>query len=599
MKFLKICTCIILFKTLYQSLKCPNVLQLKLHIIKEAVSVLSKDYKDAKKIEGQSYNMAQYCLDFYQKLTKDKWINKIVSAKSRRQTAFDLSIKENTLIKNCMNSNFFDHTVAYKFAIEGLRFNDLKSTSPYKPYIEDIFYGSFSAVVVVSFNGQKLAIKVPSSENTATSKSIDLQTYNTVSTVKRLSEDSSVSSSHFDSHINQSARSIIHENIMIALLRTKPAVQKYFINTCYSQVNKYPEDIVVMEYGGKTLFDYYVSLTHEKTAIIDFEDKIIFYRRLFKIFLDLELNNISYCDFKPENLLFDQKDLENTRLIDIGSISKSSDKCKAATSVYAPPEYFRDRRNYNNYMKVRNVLLYDNDVNEQLSIIYRFIGYIKMKIQLLDDHIKKSKITSFSEAEYQARIIRLTKMQYNWEKIAHILYSKETNDFDNKDLMHKLEKEFDNFFIVNGFSRYILETDKNKIKNSKGFDVYSLGVLVMEFELYYLKYTYGIRVKDTEDRYRSPYSLLNSVLLEYNSIQIENIKKENVLNNEVMTTVDKINVIYDIIKIADNVDEFSYNLLNYINHHILLEISSRDQLYEFYLNFEKILDNTLNKGQVF
>ena len=175
---------------------------------------------------------------------------------------------------------------------------------------------------------------------------------------------------------------------LIKITNGNNEIKNLFDNSCVNSSKPYNLAVVVTKGGINTVRD---ALLEEKkngetdiyqkkngeTDIYQKENRKLLYIEFFKLLRLMETNNISFCNFKPDNMFFYQK---KVILTDFAGLEFNNGACEFITDRYAPPE------TKENYEKSFNKLLeeekQDHDQKTNITkqeLIYKLLvgNYLK------------------------------------------------------------------------------------------------------------------------------------------------------------------------------------------------------------------------------
>jgi len=287
-----------------------------------------------------------------------------------------------------------------------------------------------------------------------------------------------------------------------------------------------------MRYGGDTLEDYYEKLETGEAEILSEENKNKLFKRLAYMVEMLGKHGLTYCDLKPDNIVFDPNNIDQTRLIDFGSVIESKKQCVFSTANYSAPEYYSDRRHYN--AVTRSKKFFTTGINDETKFDeldkYRqcFLNKIetykkeKAKYVATDDRAKRltEKIDSYAN---------LSKFISNY--LNQIQLGSEVNPLYEK----SLDKIFVNAYSANCIKKLDLYDYSNESNNTSNFDIFNLGVILHEYELTNIIKNHGVMsIQSQGHKIRTP-DYLVSLIEEYNVIKIPEPVKIKVHKNYMTT----------------------------------------------------------------
>lgn len=90
------------------------------------------------------------------------------------------------------------------------------------------------------------------------------------------------------------------EYLIASDLAKNEDLKDFLIGVCDSKVNKYPGAVIVMEYGGKTLSDYFKGVARNIVAPISQGARVKFYERMFDLLKALEKHDYTFCDLNQQ-----------------------------------------------------------------------------------------------------------------------------------------------------------------------------------------------------------------------------------------------------------------------------------------------------------
>ena len=135
-----------------------------------------------------------------------------------------------------------------------------------------------------------------------------------------------------------------------------------FIDICLYSPLDFDESskTLVMEFGGDTYWKYLSSIMQSQ-GTVEYKARLTHYERFAELLSVLNDKDILYCDFKPENVVFNPDNLDKVKLIDLGSVKFGKQPCTTQTILYSPPEMSNTRLlleklEEENFTKIKEIL---------------------------------------------------------------------------------------------------------------------------------------------------------------------------------------------------------------------------------------------------
>ena len=449
---------IALFVMIAAGFKCPDKAQLNFFLSDKINANFLNDYVEYKKANKEG-DMASFCESKRKKIERNK--------KEGAQTEY--------LIKVCMNTKEYSSSLRSQFLSMNMSGDNDKK---FNPVIKHMEMSTFSIIVKITLGSDNYVLKIGRDHlklpGTAEEKKKEILESEPKSDSELKFKN--VIKSEIDSAIDSKCTMIEEVKVIKELEKENyESASKMFIERCIIEfdnptkfdspqnldnlLNFYDQksNILVMMDGGKTLEDF---LQHDEQNHLGLEKRKKLYQRFFEILKEMEKQKISLCDFKPDNILFDKDNIQTIKLIDFGAVKFNNEVCEMMTSMYAPPE------GYNAYQLK---YLFEHSKLEFMkpsSSTYR-----KAVIDKIIDNLKKNK-KKFKDLE---------KKYTDLKKLESKLQNKESDDARKK-IKEALTKVWTE---IEKNQEYYIDLDQTPIEiiNSKKFDIFTLGVVILEIEL--------------------------------------------------------------------------------------------------------------------
>lgn len=236
-----------------------------------------------------------------------------------------------------------------------------------------------------------------------------------------------------------------------------------FVTVCDPQTNGYT-NWMVMEYGGRAFSDY-ISFIRQGANYLTPEMRIDIYLKSADLLMELESENIAYCDFKPHNIVVDLNHIDRSKLIDIGSINlkAETEECMSYTNVFAPPEIFLHIRTANMLEEQKRKFISPVENETNIPLLDKIIQGEQLEQQKFKGDKQNSRYKAASN-----NITNITKMK---EAI---------KNGKAQDILPNHLEEVYYIFAPTHLKKYL---NKPQVDNAVNFDVYTLGTTIFEAEL--------------------------------------------------------------------------------------------------------------------
>ena len=550
---------------------CPTVQELPLKLLNTVSSNLIYYYTEFR--DSTDQRIAKYC-EFVYHTIGGVFASDDADYLQRRVSMDPLMVFS---IGICMNASEVTKEVIKAFMQLGRAVEDGNATRGFAPVMEDAIEGNGTFIAVLNLAGKRYAVKMPLKQDhtharTSSFKIRDpgLQRYGV--------PDRTAKSSHEAKADRDPSRQLemAREQSNIQLLMSKEGVLKDFVGVCAASEFSYPGDIVVMEYGGKTLDDYYKELrVGEAPAMTDGKRNAL-HVRLIDIATNLSNNGLTYCDLKPANILFDPDSPSQARLIDFGSLSEIGERCRVGTLRYAPPELNRARRYYNAFAKAK--IAYG-----RCSIKQHHVDTTSAMLQVVVKELTSIAGTHRVEKHTSGYVFwsLAAEDRLYYENLLSYIKSRLGTTLDG-DACKRLNEAFDAFTRRYGFNGSILPKSSIELRDSLYVDVHTLGVVILESELISAYYKDGLTLKDEKRRKEFlPHHLFGKIRTHYQDLKEDDLTVENLALMRLMLPEEQTNRTRFIINELNAAGYRNGPLLDYIASNVMTERSSRDTLVDF------------------
>ena len=561
-------------------MNCPAKDDIPVKLMMEGQIAFFDGIFEQKDESGSNYTVADYCFDVFNTLFEDDEYTKILIGKNFKAANERFSKGIKYAIKICAGSIEFDSEAFTTFSEIGLQINGSKKIL-YKPLFHDVFDGRYSYIVILSINDQMLAIKMAKIDKEQIPAILDniAANENKIGPVELNLAKNDQSN---QANLSKPDEAIFKEKAKIGLIRSKGNLSKYFIEVCDSEAHGYPDNFIVMEYGGITLNDYIDKIFLGDAKMLNFDKKWEFYERLLEIFSAIKAQELSYCDLKPENILFDPEDIAKVKLIDFESIISSAENCKISTNIFAPLEFFRNEQKYNAFVSLSKELIEGQDVTKKIELLGRMgdriqsmIDYYAQEIENTEDEDRKEDIT-FKQDE-------LSVYKDTMDDIKKKINTAETSNQMDKNTQNLITNTLEELFVATDYHPSLLFDKEEYYSGSNNFDTYSLGVLMMEFEFEYMclsvdnnteSSTQELSFEEKIDVLTSYFDLRDT----FDNIKYKDPSVGELIEDEIGTTLERSELIENEIKEATTKLGYSDLLLTYINQNMLANVENRKSL---------------------
>ena len=497
----------------------------------DIVSTITKFAKDLPK----TGYMPDYCKGYYEGFIQTQYYRTKYGSGSNQGmlVPHQPGHTMRTNIKICMNADRYDESVELAFLAKGKASLEAGKGSAYEPLIVGVIKARRLIIVVLRVNGKEYAVKTLIRHNT-------LQAYGTLAgnlslELKRpqnftLDPRSKVQEGRRDQI--EAMKEIRREQGIIKLLRSKMTISDAFVDVCDNSQHMYPSDVVVMEYGGETLVDYYESLVAGETDILDQKSKNLFYERLAYILAALEDKGLSFCDLKPDNVVFDPANVEQTRLIDFGSVVTSDKKCVFASMSYGAPEIFSGRR-YINAIERTRVWLLQAPVDERKL---EFIHKMKRRTaEIIEDlNYKRGKTNSYFRPSKS--IEKNLQTWFNRLQFIADLKNYPIGSVYPDSLHDNIYYIFNKLVVTGSITDADLLGYAEEWKSSERFDSFSLGVVLLQFEVFYLVHNAHIKMTRYSGAEKAKVEFVSKLARKYQTLHLDKPYHRHFYQKPHMTT---------------------------------------------------------------
>ena len=449
---------------------CPEAAQIPLKNLMHINTKFLSEYLNYKKTNKHAVNLQNYCNDFHDRLTRHiSNLSSEVSFLERQSTSESLAINKNRLkkdislfeefvIKICMNSEEYSEELKEMF-LSGKKadFN----VDQFQPIITDFILATIALIVKVSINNQKVVFKLPLSYlqngGSSSGSSGKLKLIN-------------------NKTILQSSIELKNEVRIMNKFDEYNISKGYFVDYCSNEKYGYPNNFVVMKDGGNTLFDYMNKLFKNQIEPLASEERSHLYLRLVHLFKKFKELNISICDLKPDNILFDPNNIIDTELIDFGAVKFENKRCDIHSIHYAPPEINKshflllvielNRKEFTNgenwEFKYNIITLLINRLTSELNRRWTFKDYFNT-----GKYQRSNKVRQLLKLATDVKEMIDRKEEFNIKEYNNIL----------NELWSQTMKEKERYI------RLYTEPEPKLPNNSHNFDIFTIGVTIFEFEL--------------------------------------------------------------------------------------------------------------------
>ena len=380
----------------------------------------------------------------------------------------------------------------------------------FKPVITDIEMSIFSIIVRITLKSESYALKIG------------------LDHVNNLDDGSltEISRKELNSAASKFKKTIQKEVNVIEKLKEEnyKSISELFIERCIIYFDNQKSNIVVKKDSGRKLGDFIqLKDRNNKQNYLTPADRKELYKRFLYILKEMEKKKISLCAFNPNNILFDKENYENTKLFDFVAVKFNNEVCDFTSSKYAPPE--GDRYYLSSFIvKNERKFLIPSAPEYRRTVINKIINIngreeknIFTELRDVESELEKRK-SAYNELNSE-----LSEIKSNFQNMRpylNAIKSKLENEkFDLQDMNSnfkiiesKLEnmenglkvtkqRAYDSYLQkLNEFTKHSIivwsEIERNKEyhkfldqppveenTDSKKFDIFSLGVVIIEFEL--------------------------------------------------------------------------------------------------------------------
>lgn len=447
---------------------CPSPMDLPLNVLNPINTEFVDSYLAFKSEKNGKVALADFCLHQAKRLLDKETSSSMSSSDidSVTTAAETLDISYNKLsqefwvyaIKLCMNEQIYSEEFKNKF----INLAQIKDEgSPFDPVVFDIFFATKSLMVRVKANATDYILKLPLSYLDSsplpprTSRNI-LLTRDT-KTIER------------SIHANEKELNIVRS------LEYIPYSKEMFIETCETLHNHLPKALV-MYYGGGTLMDYILrsQLSLKNVTIIE---RFQLYLILISMLEQFNKDKISICDLKPDNILFDKNNIYATKLIDFESLTVNTSPCLVFTRYYAPPEINPAHYRYIATALNKKEFIYGKNMTFKKKLLASIINNSMTQITI------GMQIKSWVCVNCRHNLNRLHLNVSNGLKLLKKFNS--PSGYDNEetikiltDIWTQIESKLPEYESL--ITKPSLSVPRNSLK----FDVFSLGVIIFEIEVF-------------------------------------------------------------------------------------------------------------------
>lgn len=409
--------------------------------------------------------------------------------------------------------------------------------------------------------------------------------------------------------VRMSQKSLRSEEIKVEnLIKTSVSPETY-VQYCVDEKgqNSYTKSgLLIMVNGGKSVHEMVKLVSENNQTEYSTKVRSAIYTRLLNLVKDLDSVGISFCDFKPLNVVYAEelledpdsfnKNIKSITMIDIESIKLKTDLCTMSTFYYAPPEFFESRYPkaylfaWKNGQRIPNYELISNFIDEaSIGLEQALKDQDKKMVYLYDpkpirNSNKKYYVDQSSIAELKSAHNDINKKKADLDKLIVWINRLKTRNEMYRSQSSIEQKVIDKHFgdlslyfdrikrMVNLYKFYLEPT--SVVTDSRNFDIFNLGVTIFELELAFLFQDYEYKTLVFDNTRLN----IREFFLEVRSAYNHSIT-ESPETTEAAMEDHKYNLHCLIANLEGSLA--SQKLLSYITNNILVEREARHNLNQF------------------
>ena len=507
----------------------------------------SSSIKDKKYVENNTSHDSNISFD----ISHDE--NQIIN--NNTNTNSDIFISELSPIKKhaSANENFdlsSDHNVLTMLKCD--KYGYIGSPNSKKPVVKDITLLDDVITFVLFYKGKTYSAKYkengeynPLSER----EKIDLLNRYIKKTIfdeLKLSDTSNINK-------NKDIKNNIEERFM-----------NIFTPPCIVNNQNASDNFLLTEYSGIALSDQLEKVKYKLMQPVDFSKRRFLYSEITDILSLLDKHKISFCDLKSEHIAIGKEFFDNIQLNIFDSLAFNFEKCEITTPRYRPPE-LQVMRFKDNYID-----------NMQKTINQKFNFAFKEKNEfLIEKYMREIYNDILKRYMDKYGIKNNDKDSIDWEQL-----EKNLSTFENVEHYYKDKKlkyaiylntqltVYKNALYQNIIARFA--EIEYQIQTSEKYDLYTLGLIIFETELFYQQMYESDNNKHDESEIKDYLGYYYRILDDYAGIleESEEIKDEKSENS--LSTNQFLFKLEDLVNVIKWKDRYSKDLLDFIIEKVIV-----------------------------